>query len=323
MNSNKIIIGIDGGGTKTEAVAFNEYGQTICKYSDSGSNLYVYKEEAVKLIVKVLETIVSDLKINFSDISALGCGLAGVSDLNSRDLLLKEFDRLKIVEKSIILSDTESAYQLLCPTGQGILVSVGTGIVCLGRDKDGKSFKVAGKGYDKGDAGSGYWIGKEAIKKLYLNQNILLIDEDMKQIYDCVKKKFNVDDLHALEEMFNDQNNMVFKVAALSENILEYAEKNNDIALSIIQEGTRIVAEYVVYLIDEMEYTNKEAVIAGNGSIIKNDFYRKCLNDALQFDISNLHWIFSDICCAYSSGIIAAQCQKINVSVNDIIKHIN
>ena len=60
-----------------------------------------------------------------------------------------------------------------------------------------------------------------------------------------------------------------------------------------------------------------------NNFIIKNDFYRKSLNDALQFDIKDLHWIFSDISCAYSAGIIAANCKNIDISTcsNFLAKH--
>jgi N-acetylglucosamine kinase-like BadF-type ATPase len=323
MESKKYILGIDGGGTKTETVVFNDMGETLIKYEDMGTNLYVFKDNAVKLIISIIDRIVEDLKINYSDISALGCSVAGVSDLNSRDLLLKEFDKLKIINNSIVLSDTESAYQLLCPTGQGILVSVGTGVVCLGRNSNGESFKVAGKGFDNGDSGSGYWIGKEIIKKLFLNQGILLVDPEMKQIYNYIREKLNVDNLDSLENLLHNQSDIVTKTASLAEKIINFAEDGNDIALSVIQEGTRNVAEYIIYLINEMNFNSEKVVISGNGSVIKNDYYRKSLNDALQFDILDLNWIFSDISCSYSSGIIAAQCNDINLSINDIIKHIN
>ena len=46
---------------------------------------------------------------------------------------------MKIGDKSLILSDTESAYQLLCPKGHGVLVSIGTGIVCMGRNENKNS----------------------------------------------------------------------------------------------------------------------------------------------------------------------------------------
>ena len=36
-----------------------------------------------------------------------------------------------------------------------------------------------------------------------------------------------------------------------------------------------------------------DVLISGHGSIIKNNFYRKLLNEALQFDLKNIKWIFS------------------------------
>ena len=64
-------------------------------------------------------------------------------------------------------------------------------------------------------------------------------------------------------------------------------------------------------------------MIAGHGSIIKNNFYRKLLNDALQFDLKNIRWVFSDLSTAYISGIISANCRNIRVSLNDVVKYIN
>ena len=39
MIEKKYIIGIDGGGSKTEIVVFDQNGETITKYSDFGTNL--------------------------------------------------------------------------------------------------------------------------------------------------------------------------------------------------------------------------------------------------------------------------------------------
>ena len=323
MRQEKYIIGIDGGGTKTEAILFNDIGETLMKIDGTGTNLYVYKEDGVESIISLIDDLTKRAGINISDISALGCSLAGISDLNSRDLLLKDFDKLNITSNALVLSDTESAYQLLCPTGQGLLVSIGTGIVCLGRDKKGTSFKVAGKGYDKGDVGSGYWIGKEVIKKIVLNQSILSVDDDMIEIYNIVKKQLKINDISSLESILANQGDMVYKTALLAKDIIESAENGNDISLSIIQEGTYNVAEYILFLIDELKISKDKVIIAGNGSIIKNKFYRKSLNDSLQFDINDLHWIFSDISCAYSAGIMAAKYKKINISINNIVKNIN
>ena len=173
-------------------------------------------------------------------------------------------------------------------------------------------------------------ITKEAIstrwtQSEYLcdDQGILLVDTDMNQIYECIKKNMCISDINSLEDVLQNQADVVSKTACLAKDILEFAEEGNEVALSVIQEGTRNVAEYIIYLIDEMNFSKDKVIIAGNGSIIKNDFYRKSLNDALQFDLNDLHWIFSDVSCAYSAGIIAAQCNNIDISINNVIKHIN
>jgi len=323
LKKDLYILGVDGGGSSTEGIIFNKNGKPLVKLKTHGTNLYVSKQKAVKSIAKLIIDLSEKISIDISQISAFGFGLSGVSDLDSRDLLLKELDKMQIASKSIILSDTESAYQLLCPAGQGLLISIGTGIVCMGRNSERKSFKIAGKGYDKGDIGSGYWIGKKSVKTVLLNQSILSVDDEMKALFICIKKILKINDIGSLENSFGNEEELVCKTASLAKEIIRLASKGNDVALSIIQEGTRHVAEYILFLIEEMCYDKEKVILAGNGSIIKNDFYRKLLNDALQFDIGELSWVFSDISCAYSSGIIAAKCDKINISINDVLKYLN
>ena len=169
----------------------------------------------------------------------------------------------------------------------------------------------------------GTWIGKETIKKIVLNQTALTVDDDMIEIYDIVKNQLGINDINSLESKLIDEGDMVFKTALLAKDIITSAQNGNDISLSIIQEGTRNVAEYILFLIDDLKISKNKVIIAGNGSIIKNEFYRKSLNDSLQFDINDIHWVFSNISCAYSAGIMAAKYKNINVSINDIVKNIN
>lgn len=157
---------------------------------------------------------------------------------------MKEFDRLKISSNSIILSDTEAAFNLLCPTGIGILISVGTGIMCMSRNSNGDSYSLAGKGYDK-DVGSGYWIGKQVLNNLILNESLITIDDDLNSLYLIVLKKLKINDLESLVSLA-DESNYISQIASLSENIISLAKSGNDLALSIIQEGTRHVGEYIL-----------------------------------------------------------------------------
>ena len=53
----QLIIGIDGGGTKTLAILFDNTGTTIDELECQGSNLYVYGEEGVKRIITLIKLI--------------------------------------------------------------------------------------------------------------------------------------------------------------------------------------------------------------------------------------------------------------------------
>ena len=312
-------IGIDGGATTTTGVIINNYGETLGVFKTKGTNLNIYKNIAVKRVVDFIKKIVKNSNISMEDISGFGIALAGISDLDQRDSLLKELDGINISSKSIVLSDSEAAYKLLCPSGTGVLISVGTGIVGIGKNND-KTFKVAGKGHNNGDLGSGYWIGKQLFKNLLINSNIILLDDDLSQIFDAIKQKLNISNVQSLAQKLENNNESIVQIASIAEDLIELAKNKNDLALSVIQEATTYVAEYINYLFESLEYSKNDVVIACNGSIIKNEFYKKLLSDALQFDFKKIHWVFSDLSAAYGASLIVAETKGIQISSIDIVK---
>ena len=323
MSEKKLILGIDGGGTKTLAILFDNTGKTIDELECQGSNLYVYGEDGIKRIVGLIKDLVENNKLSFDDIDSYGIGVAGISDLNQRESLLKEFDRENISHKTLVLSDAESAYKILCPSNEGILVNVGTGVICYGRDKEGKTYKTAGMGHDKGDVGSGYWLGKELFSRLVLNEALITIDKAIEEIFNSSKEYFEVNDLKSLYALFEEDKDIYRNLSLMSKITLNLAKNGNDVALSIVQEGTRYVGEYIISLADKLEYSNSNLLLSANGSVIKDEFYRKLLNDSLQFDFSNLNWVISDLSPAYGAGLLSAQFNSISLSVKDIIDNRN
>ena len=320
MNQSDYILGIDGGGTNTKVCLFNSNGKTISELSGSGTNLSIYKELAINRLINLINEISEKSKISLSEISAFGFGLAGVSDDAQRELLLKELDRLDISSNSIILSDAEVAFHLLCPIGTGLLVAVGTGIICLGRNSKGETYKVAGDGYEK-DIGSGFWIGKQSIDRVILNLGLINADSDINQIYELIMQTYklnNIDDLHTVFE----NENAVSNIASIAKEVIEFAEKGNDLALSIVQEATRNIGEYIISNLEKLNYKNKDLIFAGHGSVLRNPFFRKLVNQSLEFDVKNIHWVLSDISPAYSAGILAAATKNINISIEKIAKNI-
>ena len=120
-----------------------------------------------------------------------------------------------------------------------------------------------------------------------------------------------------LSDVFNNPDN-VSLIASLAKQIIEIAEKGNDIALSVLLEATRNVAEYILFISENLQLNKDNLIISGNGSIIKNKFYRMLLNQALEFEFNQINWSFSDISPAYSAGILAGAAKNINIPIDNI-----
>jgi len=319
--NKKIFLGLDSGGSNTTCVLFDDSGYIIDTQYDKGSNIYVFKEKGIKIILNLIRYILDRNKLNTLDIFGFGLAIAGISDLNSRDLLLKELDRRNITKSTLLISDVEAAYRMLCPLKKGILVNVGTGIICFAKDHKGKIIKEAGQGYDKGDLGSGYWIGKELFSRILLNESVINEDNDLKQIFNIFKSKLKINTIEDLYENLEDKDRQFYFFSLLAEDAIDLAESGNDIALAIIQEATRYAAEYIIEICNKLKYDDN--FLAINGSIIKNNFYRKLLKEALQFDIKNIHWISTELNPAFGAGLLVADYQSINISIEELIKGIS
>ena len=76
-------------------------------------------------------------------------------------------------------------------------------------------------------------------------------------------------------------------------------------------------------MLEKLKRDKKNVIISGHGSVLKNLFYRKLINQSLEFEISNLQWLFSDISPAYSAGIMSAKHNNIDVSIEKIVENLN
>ena len=306
---DKIIIGIDGGGSRTSGVIFNDRGETIAHESCLGSNLSVDEVKSSNRVMSLINKLLEKAKISLRDISAIGIGLAGASNKNGRDRLFGLLDTLNLSDKTLITNDIDSIYEFIWNTRQGILVNVGTGVICVAK-KDDSFIRVAGKGHDNGDIGSGYWIGKEALIEIGLRNPD---DSENKELLLHFLNRSGASNYDSLISDINESDDKVAIIASFAEDVILLAEQGNEFSRTIVQYATRMIAEYIVEIRDIIEYGNENIILAGNGSVLKNDYFRKELKNALSFDLNEVKWIFLDISPAYTSGLLSARLKGIDI----------
>ena len=193
-------------------------------------------------------------------------------------------------------------------------------VICLSRNSQGKTVRVAGLGHDEGDIGSGYWLGKQSLINLALNESSVMGDKYLEEIMDIFLQSVSEVDFQTALENIQENEDSVQIIAQLAESVIQLAEAGNNVALSVVQEATHAVANYIILLAEKLNYSQKNIVLAGNGSVIRNDYFRSSINDELRFQFSDIKWTFSAISPAYGAGLMAARLHGINVNISDILK---
>lgn len=155
------VIGIDGGGTKTRATAFQlDTGEAIFSIETGKANFIVQYEESLEQV----NLAIQECKAKMNDILPKRI-LLGAAGAHSRKVCLTVEDDLKKrwASEIHVIDDAQLAHTALLKGNDGLLVIAGTGSIVLGRH-NGVEWKTGGWGYLLGDEGSGYWISIKALQ---------------------------------------------------------------------------------------------------------------------------------------------------------------
>ncbi|HEY0673616.1 MAG TPA: BadF/BadG/BcrA/BcrD ATPase family protein [Longimicrobiales bacterium] len=163
MNKPRYFIGIDGGGTQTNAVVTDEGGAELARLAGNAGIVNVLEPEAGAHALADLAThALANAKV--TDLPAvLCCALAGAGREAERTRLEQALSSLRIAAQVHITTDFEAAMQDAFGSGPGILVIAGTGSSAWGRAQDGHCVRAGGWGHILGDEGSGYALGRVAL----------------------------------------------------------------------------------------------------------------------------------------------------------------
>jgi N-acetylglucosamine kinase-like BadF-type ATPase len=156
------VLGIDAGGTKTVCLLADDSGRVVAEARRGGANLQAVGElEVEKVLHDVMEEALGDRAI----VPAAIClGIAGVDRPDDSAIVRAIMKRIGYKARVLIVNDALVALEAGAPGAPGVVVISGTGSICYGRNGKGEAARSGGWGYVLGDEGSGYWIGRAALR---------------------------------------------------------------------------------------------------------------------------------------------------------------
>lgn len=157
-----LVIGIDAGATKSVCQLASDAGTVLAEARGPGANLQAAGELAVE---KTLHALMDEvLRDRAAAVRAVCVGMAGVDRPGETAVVTGILQRLARGARHLVVNDAVAALEAGVPGGAGVAIVAGTGAMTYGRDRRGRAARAGGWGYVLGDEGSGYWIGRQALR---------------------------------------------------------------------------------------------------------------------------------------------------------------
>ena len=156
------VLGIDVGGTKTVCLLADERGEILTEARGGGANLQVAGElEVEKILHQVMEEALRDEPI----VPAAIClGVAGVDRKEDSQVVHGIMRRIGFKARVLVVNDALIALAAGVGDAPGVVIISGTGSIAYGRSSHDRAARAGGWGHVLGDEGSGYWIGRHALR---------------------------------------------------------------------------------------------------------------------------------------------------------------
>ncbi|RXY98936.1 N-acetylglucosamine kinase [Fictibacillus sp. S7] len=146
-----IVMGIDGGGSKTHAVIADQSGNLLGKGFSGCSNYQVNGiEQAFTNIQEAVATAMQEARLSSTDLSFVQYGLAG-ADREIDIRTLKSKLATLPYKKWDLVCDTMEGLRLGSDSNTGVVLVAGSGTNAAGRNQEGNVVQTGGFGYLYGD----------------------------------------------------------------------------------------------------------------------------------------------------------------------------
>lgn len=276
----EIIIGMDGGGTKTHCVAANLEGKILYEVTGEASSFLTLGTEKVsETIFNLIEECLKNLNLDFSDVKIVLLGTTGAGRKVDAERLKITFDNfvkkknLKI--NFIVESDARIALEGAFSGKPGSILIAGTGSIIFGKDKHGIIHRAGGFGRFIGDQGSGYSIGRKGLAA---------VSKDMDGrgektlIRKFLEDKFGITNPETLIIEIHKNN---FDIASAAPLVIDAAKKNDKAAINILNEESD---ELLLHVSAMNKILNEpEMNLCFIGSLISSDnLYSKILKEKIR-----------------------------------------
>lgn len=264
-----LVLGIDGGGTKTAALIMDLQGHVL-GVGEGGPSTYGIQPDAVTRasIQNAVGAAWHSAGLKAGPFAAAFLGMGNVvSDLDRRSVHAIAVD-LGLAPSERIGEDHDCRVALAGGLSgrPGIVQIAGTGTSTFGMNAAGQSWRSGGWGPLIDDEGSSYWLGIQAMRAAAMasdgrGQPTLLTD--------AVAERLSLREMNELMNRLYAAEMSRTEIAALGPLVYQAAEQGDDVAVKLINYGCEAMADCVLTVARRLGMTDGPCELAVTGGQTK------------------------------------------------------
>ncbi len=266
----KYLLGIDGGGSKTNILCMDTDGKVI-GFSSVGATYY--RQDGI-------DAVIDRLRQGIEACLPAGCeaaacfGMPGFGDDVEGDnvaaaQIAAAFPHIRFRFENDVVVGWAGALALQ----PGVNIVAGTGSIAYGRDGAGKDFRCGGWHEFFSDEGSGYWFGKQVLRLFSMESDGRL---EKTALYGIVREGLGLKDDYDINALANDRFFHSRKeTAALQKLMLKAARQGDPVALDCYRQSAEHLARIVCSTIRQLDYPETVTVSYSGGLFNLDDLIRQ------------------------------------------------
>ncbi|MCX8170934.1 MAG: hypothetical protein N3E47_03030 [Candidatus Bathyarchaeota archaeon] len=269
--SGILVLGVDGGATKTVCVIADENFRVVgvgkagpCNYNVVGV------ENARRNVERAIETAysgISDERLR-GKIADVGCfGIGGLTTQSDHELISSKIVPSESARNRVIVNDVVVAFYAVTGGEPGIVVVAGTGSIAYGMNKMGESMISGGWGWLIGDEGSAFYIARRALasaSKAYDGRGRKTI------LVDMFREEFGVSDFkHIVPKIYHEVTST--NIASLSKIVFSAAMKGDKVAMGILRNAGEELGKAAVAVARKLFAKDEHILIGVSGGVFRAD----------------------------------------------------
>ncbi|WP_298867463.1 BadF/BadG/BcrA/BcrD ATPase family protein [uncultured Gimesia sp.] len=270
LQSEQLVLGIDGGGSKTRAsLARVSSGNEIqiAGWGISGaSNLNATGlAAAAEQVQLAIQRAFEAAEIPFQIVAAISMGMSGAGRDEERQAWLNWAQENNVADRIQVVTDAETVLAAGTPEGFGLALIAGTGSLAFGKNKTGAEARAGGWGYLLGDEGGGYQIAIAAIKAILKSADGRCSETSLRP---AVLQSLGLEHSDELIGFVYRSENNRREIAELSKLVFAAAEKGDQVALKILQHSVEELSDLVKAVVNRLEFSGAGYALALTGGIL-------------------------------------------------------